>query len=122
MQVQERLQALVRRRAWNVFDEDLQDSSWTFTRELSTQELLAGAEPDPSTRRVRLVGGRALMVVQTIELPDRYTRVTVRAKLKALGESSDHFAPNRDEWDLKSNGKMEQALIDELPSWPPTKP
>ena len=114
LEVQERLQAIVRDNRWSVLDEDTDESSWTFSLQLTRDELVADTKPDAVTEQMQWTSGKAAVVVQTAELPDGYTRVTITSRFDGFGESEDKFAPERALWKLKSNGRLEAGLIDAL--------
>jgi len=114
IEVQERLQAIVRDNRWRVLDEDTDESSWTFSVQLTRDELVADTKPDAVTEQMQWSSGKAAVVVQTVELPDGYTRVTITSRFDGFGESEDKFAPERALWKLTSNGRLEAGLIDAL--------
>ena len=114
LDVQERLQALVRETRWTVSDEDTDPFFWTFSVQVTKDELVADTQPEPAAEQVDWTGGKARVMVQTSELPGGYTRLTVSANFDGLGESEDKFAPQRASWKLKSNGRLEAALIEAL--------
>lgn len=114
LDVQERLQALVRETRWTVSDEDTDPFFWTFSVQVTKDELVADTQPEPAAEQVDWTGGKARVMVQTSELPGGYTRLTVSANFDGLGESEDKFAPQRASWKLKSNGRLEAGLIAEL--------
>lgn len=114
LDVQERLQAVVRNGRWNISDEDIDQFFWTFSVQLTRNELVADTKPDAAAAQMEWTGGKALVMVQTSNLSGGYTRLTVSAKFDGFGESVDKFAPERASWKLKSNGRLEAGLIAEL--------
>ena len=114
LEVQERLQTIVRENRWNLSEEDTDESSWTFSVQLTKDELVADTKPDSAAEQVQWTGGKASVFVQTADLPDGYTRLTIKSRFDGFGESEDKFAPERALWKLKSNGRLEASLIDAL--------
>lgn len=114
LDVQERLQAVVRDGRWNISDEDTDQFFWTFSVQLSKDELEADTKPDATAVQMEWTSGKALVMVQTSELSGGYTRLTVSAKFDGFGESKDKFATERAAWELKSNGRLEAGLIAKL--------
>ena len=114
LEVQERLQTIVRENRWSLSEEDTDESSWTFSVQLTKDELVADTKPDSAAEQLQWTGGKASVFVQTTDLPDGYTRLTIKSRFDGFGESQDKFAPERAFWKLKSNGRLEASLIDAL--------
>ena len=112
--VQERLQEFVRAQNWRVGDEDVSESTWTFSRELSPEELLEFASPDPALEPVHWKSGKALVLIVTTDLGEGLTRVTVSGQFEGFGRTDDKFAMQRASWKLNSNGNLESLLINVL--------
>jgi hypothetical protein len=110
LDVQERLQKFVRDQNWSVDDEQVDENLWTFHRELSPQELLAYAKPEPSAAKVEWRKGRATLLVRTVELDSGFSRTTITAKFAGFGELDDALATQRSSWSLLSNGQLEANL------------
>jgi hypothetical protein len=114
LDVQEHLQSFVREQRWRIGDEQISESLWSFSLELSKEELLGYTKTDSATERVSLRGGKAVVLVKTADLSDGYTRTTVSARFEGFGESDDTFAMKRASWKLTSNGRLESTLIGTL--------
>jgi hypothetical protein len=114
LEVQERLQALVRELRWRVGDEEISESLWTFSIGLTAEELLGYAKPDSTMERMEWRSGKALVLVRTTELGDGYTRTVVSTHFEGYGELNDALATQRTSWVLGSNGKLEAGLISGL--------
>jgi hypothetical protein len=108
--VQERLQKFVRDQSWSVDDERIDENLWTFHRELSPQELLAFAKPEPAAAKVEWRKGRATLLVRTVELDNGFSRTTISAKFDGYGDVDDALATQRSSWSLFSNGQLEANL------------
>jgi hypothetical protein len=114
LDVQEQLQALVRELRWRVGDEEISESLWNFSMELTAEELLGYAKPDATKERMEWRSGKAVVLVKTAELGEGYTRVIVSAQFEGYGELNDALATKRTSWALGSNGKLEARLISGL--------
>jgi hypothetical protein len=111
LDVQEFLQAFVRKQNWRVGDEEIGESFWSFSMALNDEALLGYANGDSLTERVQWRGGKGVVLVKAAELSDGFTRATVSARFKGFGESEDAFAVKRASWPLASNGKLEAFLV-----------
>jgi hypothetical protein len=114
LEVQEHLQKLVREQRWPIGDEDVHETLWSFNLDLSKEELLSYAKPELTTEHVNWQGGKAVVLVTTVDLSNGYARTTVSAQFKGFGESEDTFATKRAFWTLTSNGKLEARLTEAL--------
>jgi hypothetical protein len=115
LEVQEHLQAFVREQRWGAGDEDISEDVWSFSMQLSKQQLLSYTKLDATTERVNWRNGKASVFIQTTELNDGYTRTVVRTYFDGFGESEDDiYAMKRDSWKLPSNGSLEATLIGAL--------
>jgi hypothetical protein len=112
LDLQEHLQSLVREKQWHISDEQIGESLWSFTLDLSREELLGYTKPDPAAGRVILTGGKAAVLVKTADLGDGYTRLTVSVHFEGYGEAEDTFAMKRASWKLSSSGRLESMLTD----------
>jgi len=112
--VQEHLQSYVRRQRWHVGDEDVTESLWNFSLELTPEDLLNYAKLDSTTQRIDWKSGKASVRVTTAEIGDGYTRTTVSASFEGFGNPEDKFALQRVSWKLASSGRLEAALISAL--------
>ena len=116
LEIQEYLQSLGRKEKWALSDEHLMEDSWVFSRELSKQELLDATKRNSNSARVEWAGGTATVNVSSIVLPDGITRTVIDASFRGYGTNADQFAPEKEYWDLESNGNLEQSLIAALKS------
>lgn len=114
LDVQEQLQAFVRKQKWRAGEEEIGESFWSFSMALSKEELLDYATPDPANERVEWRSGKAVVLVKTADLRDGYARTIVTAHFEGFGEPQDTFAMKRESWTLRSNGKLEATLTSAL--------
>lgn len=115
LDTQEYLQKYVRDKRWNVADEQTSEDAWTFTLNLSKEELLNFTKPFTGPK-IDWHGGKALVQVRTSELRDGYTQAVVSARFDGFGESEDTFATKRESWPMESNGNLESTLLSALKS------
>ena len=106
---QEYLQSFIRDHRWNIGDEQASEELWNFTVYLGADDVAAFTKPlvDP---KINWTGGKAIVSVRTIELPDGFTRIVVQARFDGYGEPEDKFAPKRTSWPLASSGVLESRL------------
>jgi hypothetical protein len=114
LEVQERLQGLLRDLRWRLEDEDADEEVFRFSLQLSQHELLADTNPEAAARLVQWTGGKVVVLVKTFEEREGYTRTTVTGFFKGYGESEDKFATRKNVWTLNSNGRLEKDLLDRL--------
>lgn len=115
LDVQEYLQSYGRKAQWKMVDEQLSEDTWSFSRRLEPNELLA-ATKDTRPKMIEWRSGIASVQVSSLQLPDGFTRSVVRASFRGYGESSDQFAPQKEYWELESNGSFEAAIVAALKS------
>lgn len=109
--VQEFSQKFVRDLQWKVVDEQATEDFWNFSLATSAEDLVTYTKPSKELR-VSWTAGKASVNVQTVELPDGYTRVLISAKFEGYGEQEDSFALKRESWPLPSNGALEAKMAD----------
>jgi hypothetical protein len=114
LDIQEYLQAIVRKQPWKIFDEHLTEDSWVFSRELNRDELLRATKRNSVADKVDWTKGVAFIHVNTNQLRDGIARTTIRAEFRGYGQSSDHFAVQREYWNLESNLALENLLVSAL--------
>jgi hypothetical protein len=107
---QEYLQKYVREQRWSLSDEQVGEDMWTFSLDLSKEELSAYAKLRPEAR-IDWSGGKALVNVRTNALDDGYSRVVVTMRIDAYGEPEDKFAPHPKSWPVPSSGSLEATLL-----------
>ena len=107
---QEYLQKYVREQRWSLSDEQLSEDMWTFSLDLSKDELLRYAKLSPDAR-IDWSGAKALVNVRTTSLDDGYSRVVVTLRLDAQGDPEDKFVPRPKSWPVPSSGNLEAALL-----------
>ena len=110
---QEYLQKYVREQRWSLSDEQVSEDMWTFSLDLSKDELLRYAKLSPDAR-IDWSGAKALINVRTTSLDDGYARVIVTLRLDAYGEPEDKFVPRPKSWPVPSSGTLEATLLSAL--------
>lgn len=110
LDVQEYLQAYVRDQKWKLIDEHVTEDSWTFSRELSPDELNRNTKAYTGTHKMEWTKGTVLVNVDSAPMDDGWTRTTITATFRGYGEDQDQFATQREYWELKSNNALEQSL------------
>jgi hypothetical protein len=111
LEAQEHLQRFLREQPWQVGEAEISESSWSFSITLSDKELLNYANPDTASKDITWAGGKALVLVTTLDLGDGFARTTVTAKFKGFGESDDQLAVKRASWPWRSNGRLESMFV-----------
>lgn len=114
LDIQEYLQSYVRSKQWRIAEELTSEDSWTFSRELSKDELLRVTKMDPNVTDVDWSGGKAVVQVNTAELVDGFTRTTIHTSFRGFGQSTDHVAMPKAWWLMDSNQSLEDSLISAL--------
>ena len=104
----------MREQQWRLGTEEASENSWSFSRELSAEELLRYTKEETRPRTVAWTGGSVFVQVATTEIDGGYTRAIVRARFRGYGESRDKFAMQRKWWPLDSNGGLEASIADML--------
>jgi hypothetical protein len=110
LEIQEYLQSYVRSQEWKIGDEHLTENSWTFSRELSKDELMGATSQDTIPARVDWTSGAALVQVSTVQVADGFARTVIRASFRGYGHNADQFAQQREYWELESNGNLETSI------------
>jgi hypothetical protein len=111
LDIQEYLQAVVRKQPWRIFDEHLTEDSWVFSRDLNRDELLHATKRNAVADKVDWTKGVVFIHVNTNQLRDGIARTIIRAEFRGYGQSSDHFAVQREYWKLESNLTLENSLV-----------
>jgi len=111
LEIQEYLQSHARDQQWIITGDQLTEDSWTFTLELSKEELVRDTTEDSRGSLVDWAAGTVRVHVNTSRLADGYTRTIVRASFRGYGRSKDQFAPHKEYWDLDSNNNFENAIV-----------
>jgi hypothetical protein len=114
LEIQEYLQSYVRSQEWKIGEEHLTEDSWTFSRELSKDELLGATSKDTSTAKVKWTGGVAFVHIGTVQVTDGFARTVIRASFRGYGQNADQFAQQREYRELESNGNLESSISSAL--------
>jgi hypothetical protein len=114
LEIQEYLQSYVRSEQWKIGEEHLTEDSWTFSRELSKDELVSATSKNTSAARVTWTGGIALVRVSTVQVADGFARTVIRASFRGYGQNADQFAQQREYWELESNNNLETSISSAL--------
>ncbi len=114
LDVQETLQARVRELRWKIRDENLNESSWTFLRDLTKDELLGLIKQDSMPRGIEWDRGVATIQVLTTLVDEGYARTILKVHFRGYGESKDKLVTPREWWALDSNGTLEESFIETL--------
>jgi hypothetical protein len=114
LEIQEYLQSYFRSQEWKIGEEHLTEDSWTFSRELSRDELLGATSKNTSEARVKWTGGVALLHISTVQVADGFARTVIRASFRGYGQNADQFAQQREYWELESNGNLESSISSAL--------
>jgi len=116
LEIQEYLQSHARTQQWGISEDRMNEDTWTFSMELSKDELLRDTTEDSRNRRVEWTGGSVRVHVNTAPLPDGYSRTIVRANFRGYGRSADQFAMQKEYWQLDSNNSFENSIVSALRS------
>jgi hypothetical protein len=111
LEIQEYLQSYARTQQWKVSESAVNEDSWTFSRELDKDELLRDTTEDSNKKRVEWTGGTVRVHVNTVQLPDGYSRTIVRGIFRGYGRSIDQFAIQKEYWELDSNNNLENSIV-----------
>jgi hypothetical protein len=114
LDIQEYLQFDFRNQHWTIVEEHLTEDSWTFSLAMSKDDLLGATRAGSSSVRVEWRSGIALVQISSSTLADGFTRTVVRARFRGYGEAADKFAPQRQHWELESNGTLEASIVSTL--------
>jgi hypothetical protein len=114
LEIQEYLQSYVRSQQWKIGEEHLTQDSWTFSRELSKDELLSATSKNTNAARVDWTGGVALVHISTVQVADGFARTVIRASFRGYGQNADQFAQQREYWELESNNNLETSISSAL--------
>jgi len=111
LEIQEYLQSYARTQQWKISESGLTEDSWTFSLELDKDELLRDTTEDSNKKRVEWTGGTVRVHVNTVQLPDGYSRTIVRGSFRGYGRSVDQFAIQKEYWELDSNNNFENSIV-----------
>jgi len=110
LEIQEYLQSYIRSQQWKFGEEHLTEDSWSFSRELSKDELLSFTNKNTNLARVNWSGGAALVQVSTMPAAEGFARMVIRASFRGYGQNADQFAQPREYWELESNNNLEASI------------
>ena len=110
LEIQEYLQSYVRSQQWKFGEEHLTEDSWSFSRELSKDELLGFTNKNGNFARVNWSGGAAIVHISTVQVAEGFARTVIRAGLRGYGQNADQFAQPREYWELESNNNLEASI------------
>lgn len=116
LEIQEYLQSFARTQQWKISDDQVNEDSWIFSMELNKDELLRDTTEDSRNRGVEWTGGIVRVHVNTVPVPDGYSRTIARASFRGYGRSADQFAPQKEYWQLESNNNFENSIVSALRS------
>ena len=116
LEIREYLQSFARIQQWKISDDQVNEDSWIFSMELNKDELLRDTTEDSRNRGVEWTGGSVRVHVNTVPLPDGYSRTIVRASFRGYGRSADQFAVQKEYWQLDSTNNLENSIVSALRS------
>ena len=122
LDIQEFLQARARKEQWKIFLEHVSEETWSFSIELSKEELLNSTNDSRLNGRVEWTKGIALVTVNTFPLPDGLSRTIIRASFRGYAKAVDQFLVEREYWELESNHNFESTMITALQNYIKTAP
>jgi len=111
LEIQEYLQAHSRELQWTITGDQMTEDSWTFSLDLSKEELLQDTTEDSRGSLVEWAAGTVRVHVSTSRLTDGYTRTIVKASFRGYGRNSDQFAMKKEYWELDSNSNFENSIV-----------
>jgi hypothetical protein len=114
LEIQEYLQSHARDEQWKITGDQMTEDSWTFSLDLSREDLLRDTTEDAKKKRVDWDAGTVRVYVNSARLPDGYTRTIIRANFRGYGRNEDQFAMKREYWELESNNNFENSLVSAL--------
>jgi hypothetical protein len=114
LDIQEYLQFKVRNQHWTIVEEHVTEDSWMFSLAMSKDDLLGATRAASSSVKVEWRRGVAFVQISSSALADGFTRTVVRARFRGYGEAADKFAPQREHWELESNGSLEASIVSTL--------
>jgi hypothetical protein len=110
LEIQEYLQYYVRSQQWKIGEEHLTEDSWSFSRELSKDELLSFTNKNANLTRVNWSGGEVQVQISTVQVAEGFARTVIHASFRGYGENADQFAQQREYWKLESNNNLETSI------------
>jgi hypothetical protein len=114
LEIQEYLQSHAREEQWKMTGDQMTEDSWTFSRELGKEDLLRNITDDSKKKRVDWNAGTVRVHVNSVRLPDGYTRTIIRASFRGYGRGEDQFAVKQEYWELESNKNFENSMVSAL--------
>jgi hypothetical protein len=117
LDIQEFLQARARKEQWKIFEERVSEDTWSFSIELTKEELLRSTNDSKLGGRVEWTKGIALVTVSTFSLPDGFSRTIIRAGFRGYAKTVDQFLVVREYWELESNHSFETTMITALENY-----
>jgi hypothetical protein len=114
LDIQEYLQFDFRNQHWTIVEEHVTEDSWMFSLAMSKDDLLGATRAASSPVKVEWHRGMAFVQINSSALTDGFTRTVVRARFRGYGEAADKFAPQREHWELESNGTLEASIVSTL--------
>jgi hypothetical protein len=114
LDIQEYLQFGLRNQHWTIVEEHVTEDSWMFSLAMSKDDLLGATRAASSSVKVEWRRGMAFVQISSSALGDGFTRTVVRARFRGYGEAADKFAPQREHWELESNGTLEASIVSTL--------
>lgn len=124
LDIQEYLQSYARQQRWVITTDQLGEDSWTFSLAIDKDELLRDTTAELNPKGVEWTGGAVRVLINTVPLPDGFSRTTVRASFRGFGNSADQFASHKEYWELESSNVFENSVVSVLRdrfSKPPTE-
>jgi hypothetical protein len=122
LDIQEFLQARARKEQWKIFEERVTEETWSFSVDLTKEELLKSTNDSRLNGRVEWTKGIALLTVTTFALPDGFSRTIIRAGFRGYAKAVDQFQVEREYWELESNHNFETTMITALETYIKTAP
>jgi hypothetical protein len=114
LEIQEYLQSFSRNQHWPIVEEHVTEDSWIFSQAINKDELAGSTKAGPGSEKVQWRSGIVLVQISSATLADGFTRTIVRARFRGYGEGADKFTPQREYWELESNGTLEASIVSAL--------
>jgi hypothetical protein len=114
LEIQEYLQSFSRNQHWTIVEEHVTEDSWIFSQAIKKDELAGSTKAGPGSEKVEWRSGIVLVQISSATLADGFTRTIVRARFRGYGEGADKFTPQREYWELESNGTLEASIVSAL--------
>jgi hypothetical protein len=114
LDIQEYLQSHSRKENWGITDDQLTEDSWTFSLDLSKEDMLRDTSIESRPKGVEWTAGSVRVNINTLELPDGLVRATVHALFRGYGRNADQFATHKEYWELESSNAFENSVVSGL--------